>query len=150
MGFEPHRYHVLGEMGLSYSEGQAQPWKRGKSVLGKKPGAMDFLSGRPWDTEAVKHIKPQARASGSYTHLCSDGSINGPKSLNIWTSSDQPWPCHGLPRILSAITKASLFMGFGSPIATNKNNLLLLAFCMSRLGVPPWKGQGQGGGRLGD
>lgn len=38
-------------------------------------------------------------------------------------------------------------MGSVSLIATNENNnLLLLAFCMSRLGVPPWEGQGQGGG----
>lgn len=147
MGLEPHKYsHVLGEMGPTYPEDQAQPWKRGKSLLRKKSGTMGFLSGRSWDTEAVKHNKPWARASGSCTHVCSDGS----KCPQILKHLDTPSParlCYGLPRILSAITKASLFMGSVSLIATNENNnLLLLAFCMSRLGVPPWEGQGQGGG----
>lgn len=80
MRFEPHKYpRMSGEMGPTNPEKTQQgklgaSWKRGKAVFEERPGAMYLLSGRPQSTEAVKHIKPQARASGSCAHLCPDGS----------------------------------------------------------------------------
>lgn len=77
MGFELRKSSCPEKWGLLTPRTPNRP----SSTLeeGEQPGAMGLLSGRPWATEAVKHINPQARASGPCIHRALMG-LNGPKS----------------------------------------------------------------------
>lgn len=93
---------------------------------------MSLLSGRQRNTEAAKHVKPQARASRSYTHLCPEW----PQILKHLDSSFLFTNPHGSPRILSAITKAAGEYRLGTLKLSTRIVVcnLLLGLCVIRAG----------------
>lgn len=105
--------------------------------MGKKPGAMGFLLGRPRDTGAIKHTGPAL----TYALM----GLNGPKSQSIWTLPTSTGPAMDFPEFSLPSPKQLFLWDLVAPQLPTRTKSAVAGLLQVRAGHYPGQGRGREG-----